>query len=203
MARSKATRRRTAPANSVDSVVDDVVSSGGVAVDTTILDAGDVDMPPVADVANETIESGGSGIVISSDSLVGAIEIDPMDQSLFEGSEDGDVDESDVSASKSLDADSNNDSAVGTDSGPGDSSFQSASTTASAPAGAPSSAAPTLAATVEEAPSKSASKPGFFESVTMISEQVGRAVEKDTAGVIDPAVVSRRSGCGRVLYLPL
>ena len=181
MARSKSVRRRTAPSSSVGSTEGSEPVVDGVA-DATILD-GDVDM--VDDSVNV------APITISSDSLTppDGIDIDANDNSLFDGLEG---DEDGAAASDAVGGDVKDDpvdtaaavdSAVGTDSSGTDTSFQSTSTEstdARDDGGEPVTS------------STASTKPTLYESVSLISEAVGRAVKGggDTGAVVDPIIVS-------------
>ena len=196
MARSKSVRRRTAPAPSVASSED----GNGVA-DTTVLDT-----ETQMDTSESNIAAG-PVIEVASESIP-AIDIEPNDVSLFEdldGDDEGDVvvnrvtgdesidstegaaevpvgDDGDSTGDGKGDADvSQGDSAVGTDSSNGtDSSFQSDGT------GASTDADSTTAAVAP------ASGSSLFESVSLISDSVGRAVKTGLASgvVVDSEIVS-------------
>lgn len=200
MARSKGSKRRTVPAASTSSNEEASVDNAAAAVDTTVLaGAEDVVMSDVDHAVDTTASSSDSSrvIEISSDSLVGTIDIEePLDQSLFEGLEDDGPHVNDQSKA-SLEGGSNDDSAVGTDGPSTDASFQSGDipdgSVTAADVVANVSAADASAGVVMDDPNVATvvDKPSLFESVSLISEQVGRASARDgQSSVVDPVVVS-------------
>ena len=208
MARSKSARRRTAPAASVGSDGDTAVADG------TVFD-GDVDM------ADDTVIARPGGNIVGDDgdgsvAIADAIDLDPIDRSLLEGVEsDTGADDANADGAKDVSAVASNDSAVGTDSTAGtDTSFQSASTEpveVDSPDGtlgtiaigpvsicidglfypildtSRSEADTTVSSTASAVPT-----PDMYESVSLISDSVGRTIkdESSNGSVVDSVMVS-------------